>query len=195
MESEDQRWFMVEARSLPEARNAFSGRPNLIEVEDLREVIKGKRRPFGSAWVQLLRKALGRVGAQRSRFAKQMLYYLERIQPIAGSPEMEVCVDGLLRTMRQVRDHCADDPFVEVVLALYDALAADQQWAKFSQKQYAAAFQVIKRLGSKARLTPEDVENAVLELEEAGFDTTPYALPATDEESSAADGRCSPPCV
>jgi hypothetical protein len=76
-----------------------------------------------------------------------------------------------------MRDVTPLDPFVEVLMALHDALAFENRWAEYSATQYEGARKIIRKLVLPKRLSDEKAEKAMMELERLGFDTTPF--PAT----------------
>jgi hypothetical protein len=78
--------------------------------------------------------------------------------------------------MRLFRDRLQTDPFSAVVLALYDALAFDNNWIRYTAQQYTKAVQVLVRFGNQ-ELNENKALKAVAALEEIGFDTTPFSLP------------------
>lgn len=112
----------------------------------------------------------------RSHYADKILEYLARIEPAAGSPEMEFFVSGLLRTIRQMRDNCPEEPLTDIALALYDSITFEKRWFCFTSNQYSEARRIITEIASRKHLGYDAIKRAIVELEEAGFDTTPYQL-------------------
>jgi hypothetical protein len=120
----------------------------------------------------------------RAHYLPQILSDLQRIQPHCGQPSAAMYADRLLRDMRSLRDSTPTDPFGEVVLALYDALAMDNKWADYEANSFETARQILRKVANKEKLTDQYIEKAVAELEEAGFDTTPFGMsfdPSADD--------------
>ena len=72
----------------------------------------------------------------RAHFARQILTDLRRIQQHCGKPTSAVYADSLLRTMRSMRDLSPFDPYLEVAMALYDALAYQNRWFGYNASQF-----------------------------------------------------------
>jgi len=123
----------------------------------------------------------------RIHYAERILTDLHQIQQHYGKPTAAVYADSLLHTMREMRDLLPFDPYLEVVMALYDALAFQNRWSECSSNQYAGAYSVLKNLVKQESLSDDKVEKAIMSLEELGFDTTPFGTDvdfeiAVDEE-------------
>lgn len=112
----------------------------------------------------------------RSHFTRDILSDLRKIQRCAREPGAAVYANALLRSMRAMRDRCADDPFVDVVLALHDALAHENRWADLEAQQYVGAYDVLKALAERPSVQGQQAEKAIVRLEELGFETTPFEI-------------------
>jgi len=112
----------------------------------------------------------------RTHFANQILADLNKIQKHCRNISVAVYVDSLLRTMRAMEELSPYDPYIEVVIALHDALAYKNNWDKFSAEQYKGAYRVLKELAKRQRINNDIAEKAIMKLEELGFDTTPFRL-------------------
>lgn len=118
----------------------------------------------------------------RARFVNPILEALQKVQPYEGSSSMAVYIDQILHTIRQMEDHLPDDPLLEVLFALYDALAFNGRWGHYKADQYAKAIEVVRRVSQQQPLQTNAVEEAIMELENIGFDTTPYPLDMEEME-------------
>lgn len=119
----------------------------------------------------------------RTHYANQLLAELAQLEQHCAEPIAARYAGSLLSTMRTVRDVAPFDPFVDVVVALHHALAFENRWADYSARQYQEACEVLKKLGQRKSVSDDKAAKAIIELEEIGFDTTPFTLdPATDEE-------------
>lgn len=112
----------------------------------------------------------------RTHFVNQILADLSKIQKHCGNISAAVYVDSLLRTMRAMEELSPYDSYIEVVIALHDALAYQDNWDKFSAEQYKGAYRVLKELAQLQRINSDVAEKAVMKFEELGFDTTPFRL-------------------
>ncbi len=112
----------------------------------------------------------------RTHFANQILADLNKIQKHCRNINVAVYVDSLLRTMRAMEELSPYDPYIEVVIALHDALAYKNSWEKFSAEQYKGAYRVLKELAKRQRINNDIAEKAIMKLEELGFNTTPFRL-------------------
>lgn len=119
----------------------------------------------------------------RTHYANQLLAELAQLEQHCAEPIAARYACSLLSTMRTVRDVAPFDPFVDVVVALHHALAFENRWADYSARQYQEAYEVLRKLGQRKSVSDDKAAKAIIELEEIGFDTTPFTLdPATDEE-------------
>jgi len=111
----------------------------------------------------------------------EILDQLRRLQTYCGEPAAARHASKLLHSMRAFRDHAEDDPHVEVVMALYDAMAFEDNWLSFTRTQYQGAHDIIAELSRHRTLSEEDVEKAINVLEDLGFDTTPFGMDTAQE--------------
>jgi bifunctional DNA-binding transcriptional regulator/antitoxin component of YhaV-PrlF toxin-antitoxin module len=118
----------------------------------------------------------------RTHFAKQILRELQQVEQNCGEPIAAVYVDSLFSKMRTMRDLSPTDPFVEVLMALYDAMAANNNWFNLKAHQLREAASILKKLLRRRKITENAVEQAILSLEDIGFDTTPFGGEIGEEE-------------
>jgi len=84
--------------------------------------------------------------------------------------------DSILRTIRAMRDLVPFDPYTEVAMALYDAMAFQDRWLDYTAEQYEGAHHLLRNLAVRSQLRNNDIENAIIALENLGFDTTPFEM-------------------
>lgn len=114
----------------------------------------------------------------RSHFIPSILSTLEEIQPHAGTANAAVFVDEVLHCINDFSNKSPEDPLLEMLLAFYDAISANANWADYSADQYEDAKKIIAILADKYPIQEDDIEKAIMKLEESGFNTTPYGLDA-----------------
>ncbi|NER24096.1 MAG: hypothetical protein F6J96_26010 [Symploca sp. SIO1C2] len=114
--------------------------------------------------------------------ANQILLDIKKIQSYYGEPIAAIYVDNLLRTMQTLRDRLPSEPYTEVFMALHDAMAASNRWLDYKPHQYQGVHDVMITF-INSQLTNEDVEKAILALEELGFDTLPFGVGFIDLEN------------
>ena len=112
----------------------------------------------------------------RSHFANQLLPSLKALADHSDEVTAARYATDLLTTMRTARDIAPFDPFLDVVLALHDALAADNRWIEYSSEQLIGAYDVLRKCSQYSKISNDKAEKAILDLEELGFDTTPFSL-------------------
>lgn len=119
----------------------------------------------------------------RMHFLKPILDALRKVQSHVGSPDAAVYVNRILRTIRRLDEVSPRDPFLEVLFALHDAMSFENNWTFYNAEQFAKAWEILKKYSNREVLNQNGVEKAIMELEEAGFDTTPFpiVLDHTDE--------------
>ena len=110
----------------------------------------------------------------RAHLAREILADLRQIQQYCGQPLAAAYSGALLTAMRAMRDLAPTDPYLEVVMALHDALAFDNNWVSYTPDQYESAYQVLATLARARRVDEEKAEKAIAQLEKLGFDSTPF---------------------
>ncbi len=119
------------------------------------------------------------------QFATQILLDLQKIQPYCGEPMAAIYADNLLRTMQAMRDQFPYEPLTEFVMALHDAIAFQNRWIDYTSSQYKGAYDLLATLLT-SQLSNDDsvadaaageyIEQAILALEDLGFDTLPFGV-------------------
>ena len=101
---------------------------------------------------------------------------LEKIQPYASSIDAAVYINRVLHGIRQMEEHSPEDPFFNVLSAFYDALAFNNKWTNYTADQYLKVKAVLKKYSERSALDQKTIEKAINELEDIGFDTTPFTF-------------------
>ncbi len=119
------------------------------------------------------------------QLANQILLDLDKIQPYCGEPIAAIYADNLLRNMQALRDGFPYEPLTEVAMALHDAIAFQNRWSDYTANQYKGARDILTTL-LNSQLNNDDsvadaaageyVEQAILALEDLGFDTLPFGV-------------------
>jgi hypothetical protein len=126
--------------------------------------------------------------ALRVHETKRVLNELLSIQGHCGSSRMAVYADSLIRALRSMRDALPTDPYVDVVVALHDALAHENRWADYTAEQYCSAYEMLKSLVKSGAIDQRKADRAVLALEQVGFNTLPFEInwptESEDDEST-----------
>ena len=112
----------------------------------------------------------------RVHFVNPILADLRKIQRHCGTPAAAMYADSILRTIRAMRDLVPFDPYTEVAMALYDAMAFQDRWLDYTAKQYEGAHHLLRNFAVRSQLRNNDIENAIMDLEDLGFDTTPFGM-------------------
>ena len=107
-------------------------------------------------------------------YAKTLLHSLHKLQQYCGEPIAAIYADSLLRTMLSMEENLPFDPYTEIAIALHDALAFENRWIDYKSSQYGGVYDLLTGLIKKEELSQEDVEEAILALENLGFDTLPF---------------------
>lgn len=111
---------------------------------------------------------------------KSLLVDLQKLSSYSGEPVAAVYADNLLRTMRFMRDKLPFDPYTEVVMALYDALAFQNRWIDYKASQYKGVYNLLTSLVNQDTINNSSVEDSILALENLGFDTLPFGVKIDD---------------
>ena len=104
-----------------------------------------------------------------------ILMDLQKIQPYCGTPIAAVYADELLRSMRVIRDEFPYEALTEFLMALYDAMAFQNRWIDYNANQYKGVHHLLTTL-LDSQLSNSDIEQAILTLENLGFDTLPFGV-------------------
>lgn len=111
----------------------------------------------------------------RKHYAKALIANLEKVQQFSGEPQAANYVGPLLNSILIMRDTIPLDPYVEVVMAFYDAVAYEDRWVNCRAEQYEGVKNFLSRLANKPSLNRGDVDRGLDELEALGFDVLPFS--------------------
>jgi|SRR5215469_7172070 len=125
----------------------------------------------------------------RTHFAVQILSDLKQVQHYCRSPRAAMYAESLFSTMRLMREVSPYDPYLGLVMALYDALAYRNSWADYNGDQYQVAYKILKQVANVKSLNRDRIEKGIMKLEAAGFDTTPFAVDVADGDDDQSDGQ------
>ncbi len=123
------------------------------------------------------------TAVMRAHYLNPILKALEDIWPFEGSPSAALYINEIMYKIDELYDQSPADPILDVLFAFYDALAYKNNWTFYSADQYKKARIILKKYAERVQIKPKLVEKAIIELEELGFDTTPFELDY-DEHSS-----------
>jgi len=120
----------------------------------------------------------------RAHLAEQILDDLSKLALHHGQPIAAVYANGFLSTARLFRDQSPFDPYLEILMSLYDALAFENRWLDYNRSQYEGAKAVLISFANQ-ELDNKKIQKAVMKLEKLGFDTIPFGveLDFSEEES------------
>lgn len=118
----------------------------------------------------------------RIHYVQKILSDLEKIQKHCGQPAAAAYADSLLRTMREVRDSCPNDPYTELIMALHNSMAVHNRWVSYRPEQYKGAYEILKDLANKNDIQDEELDDAIIELDNLGFETSPLSMPSNFHE-------------
>jgi hypothetical protein len=111
-----------------------------------------------------------------SEITNHILEDLKKLSTCSGEPMAAVYADNLLRGMHLLRDKYIGNPFTEVVIALHDALFFQNRWIDYTDSQYLQAYNLISSLARQETINNSSVEEAILALENNGFNTLPFGV-------------------
>ena len=101
---------------------------------------------------------------------------LQKLSTYSGEPMAAVYADNLLREMHLLRDKYMDNPLTEVVIALHDALFFQNRWIDYTAYQYLQAYNLLSSLAYQETINNSSVEEAILALENNGFNILPFGV-------------------
>ncbi len=150
-----------------------TGDPSLAAIQDS-PISRQKQKPPSSPEFVRITRAI---------FVKSILQALDAVQPFAQTPDAALYVHHIFHQIREFETISPDDPLLEVLSGLYVALSYDNLWSDYHAGQFAAIRKILKTFADRPELKPMDIEKAIMEMEAAGFNTTPIPMfaEASDE--------------
>ena len=122
-------------------------------------------------------------------FVNSVLSDLLEIQKVCEMPEKaKSYVENMLSTMRTMRDKLPFDPYLDVVMALHNAMAFRDSWVNYKPNQYTIAYDILKTLANRSTPSFSRIGQAIVKLEEEGFDTIPFGEDIDWEMESVEEG-------
>lgn len=122
-------------------------------------------------------------------FVTRILSDLLKIQQVCEMPEKaRSYVENMLSTMRTMRDMLPFDPYLDVVMALHNAMAFRDSWVNYKPNQYTIAYGILKTMAKSTNPKFSQIGQAVVKLEEEGFDTIPFGEDIDWEMESVEEG-------
>jgi len=112
----------------------------------------------------------------RKHISDQLLDSLQKIQEHIGEPSAAIFARKIIELILDMRDRIPFDPFLDVAMALYDALAYKNLWVKYTADQYKVAYKILYRLINVKDIKDKNTDKAILELEELGFNVLPFEV-------------------
>ncbi len=112
----------------------------------------------------------------RTRFIKSIPDGLEKAALHAGSSSATVYINQILHTIHCMDEQFPNDPISDVLFALYDALAYNGQWINYTADLFEKAGEILKWCSGFTVLNQDQAEEAIMRLDEAGFETIPYTV-------------------
>jgi hypothetical protein len=160
------------AKKLPEATKAGSTE-NILVYPSVSGKSVSRSTEHSRAFLQ----------AMRPYFLSDMLTGLKAVQKYAGTPKAAVYIDQILTAKVKMEEVIGEDSIMPTIRAFYDAIACDGRWLDYSAEQYQKVFDILEPLSKLYPVSSGETERAVMALEDAGFDTTPFALEETEVNS------------
>lgn len=128
----------------------------------------------------------------RAHFANDVLSDLKNIRTHCGDPSASPYVNRLLRTILRFRDRSPLDPFLEILMALYDSMIFENRWTSYDAAQYEGAYTVVRAYASQ-HLDNKKISKGIMKLQRLGFDTIPFGFDidpySTDDEEQDTNGE------
>lgn len=112
----------------------------------------------------------------RTHFIEPIIDSFEKVQMHANTANAALFINQVFHSIRDMEDESPYDPFLDILFAIYDALAIDNNWINYSAEQYNKIKEILRKYSSRTSLNQKAIEKAIVELEEAGLDTTPFTI-------------------
>ena len=112
----------------------------------------------------------------RMHFLNPIIDAFDELQSYAESPNAAVYINEILHLIKEIEARSPQDPYLNILMALYDALAFNNNWTQYDQDQLKGAKDTLVKYSKRNALNQRTVEKAIIELEVLGFDTTPFVF-------------------
>ena len=108
---------------------------------------------------------------------KEVLSKISKLKEYAGTSRVIPYTSALLNSIRRMIDVLEPDPFLQVFLALHNALAYDNEWLlRYTSDQYEGAHEIIKTVVNGPGLTQDKAIKAIMNLQTLGFIALPFEI-------------------
>lgn len=110
-------------------------------------------------------------------YAQIILRNLSLLKQNALTPATATPALAIIKGIREMRSVLPSEPYLQIALALHDALNYDNRWTNYSDAQYATAYDVMKEAAIAAnndRFDMNALSKMIERLEKAGFATLPF---------------------
>ena len=114
--------------------------------------------------------------SMRKHFIKAILDALQSVEPYAKTSDAAPYIREILHNIKEMGKNSPLDLFLEILSGIYIALVFDNKWADYEPIQYSNLSETLKKFASRSSLNTNDIEKAIIEIEEIGFDTTPIPI-------------------
>ncbi len=112
----------------------------------------------------------------RKHYVKKILADLQEIQSYCDDPGAAIFASNILQNIQRMRDENPDDPYLEILMALYDAMAYQNSWSEYNSEQYKEAHKVLKQCLEHENISEDRLEKSIIKLTKVGFRTLPFKL-------------------
>lgn len=117
----------------------------------------------------------------RVEYVQKLVDLLQDVSPHAGSMDSSLYALRIFNLIRVMQKEMRQDPVMQVVFALHDALACRENWLRYSEEQYQKASQILVHLTNRDKVDLKAIDTALFQLEDAGFDTLPFVADLNEE--------------
>jgi hypothetical protein len=109
---------------------------------------------------------------------KRLLAHLDGAAAHAQTPSAGVYVYHIDRLATDALDRFFDDGFLDLLLAVRNALVINNAWMRYSAAQIQSIQALIRKYARLSANNGQAFRHGILELNQLGIDTTPFDLPA-----------------
>jgi hypothetical protein len=120
----------------------------------------------------------------RSDFVKRLVPALNKLSEKIKEPSGARVVRNIFITIQQASSIMPNAAFTRFLLALYDSLAYENLWTRYSSEQYKKASEIMLSLAAYPYVNDNQVNRAIVGLESLGFNTMPFGFGAEAQHSA-----------
>lgn len=111
----------------------------------------------------------------RSEFVNEIIPEIKGIIENINHPSANGYAFRLFEVIRRMRDVLVFDPFTNLIMAFFDALAYENKWAKYTKDQFEKAIKIIVGLADRKLISDDTVDKEIVKLDSIGFNILPYS--------------------